>query len=80
MDALGWAIYPSEHLVLIRGLGNFDINFAVTMKERIGSRRHIRLFIDETLTRQWLAEEGPVVNPPHEVFQRPSGDGRNVRR
>jgi len=135
--------YPSEHLVLIRGIGVFDIHFATSfgkamraeggvgfcklfdlsrvdiklsnhdMESMVASTRleahpvradrHVfgkdaaaspgghggnhegahrkpspypplhRRDSCETVAR----EEGPVVNPSHEVFQRPSGDGQN---
>lgn len=134
MGALGWTIHRPEQLVVIRGIGVFDIYFAtafreamraqgaagfcklfdlsradihlsdqdlqamvastrlrgpiqsgpiaiylgrtpppllvdmaILLKDRIGHRRRVRLFTDERLARQWLATEGPVVNPPHEL-------------
>ncbi|MGQ3301577.1 hypothetical protein [Reyranella sp.] len=150
MGALGWTIYRPEQLVVIRGIGVFDIYFAtafreamraegaagfcklfdlsrvdiklsnqdmesmvastrlggpirsgpiaiylgktpppllvdmaILLKDRIGHRRRIRLFTDQALARQWLAGEGPALNPPHEVFQLPSRGATkagNVRR
>jgi hypothetical protein len=43
------------------------VDMAILLKDRIGHRRRVRLFTDERLARQWLATEGPVVNPPHEL-------------
>lgn len=50
------------------------VDMAILMKERIGHRRRLRLFTDETLARQWLAEEGPTVNLPHGIFHFPPRD------
>jgi len=139
MGALAWTIYRPEHLVVIHGIGVFDIYFAtsfreamreagaagfcklfdlsradihlsnedlqtmvastrlrgpiqsgpiamylgktpppllvdmaILLRERIGHRRRVRLFTDESLARQWLAAEGPAVNPPQEFLQLPS--------
>jgi hypothetical protein len=139
MGALRWTIYRPEHLVVIHGIGVFDIYFAtafreamreegaagfcklfdlsradihlsnedlqtmvastrlrgpiqsgpiamylgrtpppllvdmaILLKERIGHRRRVRLFTDESLARRWLAAEGPAVNPPQEFLQLPT--------
>lgn len=44
------------------------VDMAIILRDRIGSRRRIRLFTDEFAARQWLLSEGPVLNPPTEVF------------
>ena len=138
MGALGWKICRPEDLVIVRGIGVFDLSFAtsfreamraegaagfcklfdlsrvdiklsnedlqtmvastrlggpiksgpiaiylgktpppllvdmaVLMKKRIGYRRRLRLFTDESLAQQWLAEEGSAVNPHLEIFYLP---------
>lgn len=43
------------------------VDMAILLRDRIGHRRRVRLFTDERLARQWLAAEGPAVNPPHEL-------------
>ncbi|WP_428679681.1 hypothetical protein [Reyranella sp.] len=48
------------------------VDMAILLKERIGHRRRMRLFTDESLARRWLAAEGPAVNPPPALIQLPS--------
>lgn len=141
MGALRWTIYRPEQLVVISGVGIFDISFAtafreamraegaagfcklfdfsrldiklsdqdlqsmvastrlagpvksgpialylgktpppllvdmaILLKNRIGYRRRIRLFTDESVAREWLLYEGPAFNPSQETVLLPPGE------
>ena len=47
------------------------VDMAVLLKDRIGSRRRLRLFTDETLARQWLFSEVVTARPSDEVLPSP---------
>ncbi|TAJ97434.1 MAG: hypothetical protein EPO41_03245 [Reyranella sp.] len=44
------------------------VDMAVLLKHRIGDRRRLRLFTDETDAREWLASEGPAPGLAGEPF------------
>lgn len=48
------------------------LDTAVLLAARMGHRRRLRLFTDERLARQWLAEEGPTLSPPGKLCYFPS--------
>ncbi len=56
------------------------VDMAVLLKHRIGDRRRLRLFTDETDAREWLASEGPApglaTEPFRLPFREPVNDGR----
>lgn len=45
------------------------VDMAVLLKHRIGDCRRLRLFIDETDAREWLASEGPATDLPNGPFR-----------
>lgn len=47
------------------------VDMAILLKHRIGDRRRLRLFTDETGAREWLASEGPAPGRSNEPFRLP---------
>jgi hypothetical protein len=56
------------------------VDMAILLKHRIGDRRRLRLFIDETGAREWLASEGPAPGRYNEPFRLLSGAPENDSR